>query len=380
VRRPTFYRPCWVELDPTAFRFNFHRIQRIAEKAQVLAVVKANAYGHGLDAFARIAAGMHAAMLGVSSLEEGIQLRQARLKTPVLILGGLFPFENFPALFSYKLTPTLASLQGAQALDRLARRKGRRHPVHLKIDTGFGRMGVRAGAGGAAIAFVRQAAKLPGLVIEGIYTHFASSDVSPSYTRRQHAFFNEVIKAAAHSGIRPRWIHEANSSAILKYPETHGTLVRPGLALYGIAPYAGAEERLLLRPVLSWKTRVIFLKQVPEGFAVSYANTWTAKRPTTIATLAVGYADGYPRSLSNKGVVLVRGKKVPVIGRVTMDMMMVDVTEVKGVVVGDEVVLIGTQEKESILATSVADLAQTNAYEIVSRIAARVPRIYHGYN
>lgn len=314
-------------------------------------------------------------MLGVSSLEEGVSLRQAGIKTPTLVLGTLYPFANFSVLFKEKLIPTVASISTAEALNRMAQRLRQRLPVHLKIDTGFGRIGVSAPN---AVTFIQRVANCKALELQGVFTHFSSSDVDPRYTREQARAFERVLRGIEKKGIRPTYCHMANSSAILRFPETHGNLVRPGIAYYGIAPYAGAERTLRLEPALTWKTRVIYLKTVPKGFSVSYARTWKSSRSTRIATLAVGYADGYARSLSNRGEVLLRGRRAPVIGRVTMDMMMVDATRIPAAQIGDEVVLLGKQGNDRISAEELAKRAQTNAYEIVSRIATRVPRIYHG--
>ncbi len=313
-----------------------------------------------------------AAYLGVSSVEEGIALRDAGFKLPVLILGSLYPFESFELLFKHHLTPTVASIEAADALDELAQKKHERLPVHLKIDSGFGRIGVSVPN---ALTFIQQVSQKPGLLVEGLYTHFASSDVDADYTRAQAEAFQSVVDAAHAAGIRPRWIHMANSSAVLQFPETHGTLVRPGIAYYGVPPYAGASKAVTLTPALTWKSRVIFLKMISKGSSISYAQTWKAKRPTRVATLAVGYADGLPRILSNKGHILVGGKKVPILGRVTMDMTMVDVTDLPDGHVGDEAVLIGEQGGEHLTAQDMADVAQTNAYEILCGIAARVPRV-----
>ncbi len=361
-----------------ALRANWRALKALVSPgSQMLAVVKANAYGHGLLPTARVAVEEGAALLGVSSLEEGVALRESGFKIPVLILGSLYPFDNFPVLFDYHLTPTVASLDAALALSRLAERKKRPLPIHLKIDTGFGRIGIQTSR---APAFVRDVARLPGLLIEGIYTHFSSADVDPAYTRLQAQRFRQVLRlslrGAAGRPFKPQWVHTANSSALIRYPDTHGTLVRPGLAFYGVPPFRGAEKRLSLAPALSWKSRVIFLKMVPKGFPVSYARTWTAKRSTRVATLAVGYADGYPRILSSKGQVLVGGKRVPVLGRVTMDMLMVDVASLPSVHVGDEAVLLGRQGREEITARELGETAQSSAYEALCRISARVPRVY----
>lgn len=338
----------------------------------MLAVVKANGYGLGIQTVARIAVDQGAAALGVSSVEEGIQLREAGFKLPILILGSLFPFESFTLLFDHKLTPTVASLEAAKTLDRLAAEKGQRLPVHLKIDSGFGRIGVSVPN---AAKFIAQVAAMKGLLIEGLYTHFASSDVDAEYTLKQTKAFQFVVDSAAAQGVKPKWIHMANSSAILRFPETHGNLVRPGIAFYGVPPYAGAEKDVTLQNVLTWKSRVIFLKTVPEGTSVSYARTWTAKHKSRIATIACGYADGLPRLFSNTGAVLIGGQRVPIVGRVTMDMTMVDVTELPACAVGDEVVILGSQGPACITPLQMAEWAQTNAYEILCGIGARVPKV-----
>jgi alanine racemase len=367
------HRPCWAEIDGNALRSNWKTLRaRLPKKVQMLAVVKANGYGLGLLAVSKIAVEEGAAYLGVSSVEEGIELREAGFKIPVLILGSLYPFESFPLLFKHRLTPTIASLEAAQTLGRLAVERQETFPVHLKIDSGFGRIGVSVAN---APAFIAQVSKEPGLLIEGLYTHFASSDVNADFTRKQARAFLSVVEAAEALGVRPKWIHMANSSAILRFPETHGNLVRPGIAFYGVAPYAGALREVDLKPALTWKSRVIFLKTIPEGSTVSYAQTWKAKRKTRVATLAAGYADGLPRILSNKGYVLIQGQRVPILGRVTMDMTMVDVTDLPDCRVGDEAVLIGAQGEETITSLDVAKWAETNAYEILCGIGSRVPRV-----
>ncbi len=372
-----FYRPCWAEVDLDALRANFRKLQSHVNKSVgILAVVKANAYGHGIIPAARVAISEGAVYLGVSSLEEGVQLRNAGISTAVLILGSLYPFDNFSVLFEKKLTPTVASVETAAALDRLAIDRNEKIPVHLKIDSGFGRIGVSLAN---ALSFISEVSAMRGLVLEGIYTHFASSDVDSEYTETQTRAFMSVIDRAAHNGVKPRYVHLANSSAVLRIPLTHGSLVRPGLAFYGIPPYPGAEKEVALKPALTWKCRVIFLKSIAKGSSVSYARTWIAKRPSRIATLAMGYADGYPRLLSNKGMVLIKGHRAPVLGRVTMDMTMVDVTDIPDCHVGDEVVIIGEQGNERIRAEDIALSAQTNPYEIVCGISDRVQRIYsHG--
>jgi len=370
------YRPCWADIDLTAFRRNLQTLQStLPPTTGVMAVVKANAYGHGSVSIARAAQDGGAAYLGVSSLEEGVELRQAGIRTPILVLGSLFPFENFPVLFEHQLTPTVASLAMAEALSKEAVIRGRKCPIHLEIDTGLGRTGVSTIS---ALDVITQISQLPNLILEGVYTHFSSADVDTEFTRRQSEAFIQVVQAAAAAGIKPRWVHAANSSAVLRSPNLPMTLARPGLALYGVPPFSPLPENMKLEPVLSFKTRIVFVKMLPQGSSVSYARTWTASRLSRIATLAVGYADGLPRLLSNRGEVLVRGQRAPIVGRVTMDMTMIDVTDLPECHVGDDVVLLGRQDKQELRAVEWAAWADTNAYEILCGISARVPRVEHG--
>ena len=366
-----FYRPCWTEIDARALRDNFKALKSLSPQTELLAVVKANGYGHGLRLVSQIAVDAGAAALGVSSLEEGIELRKLGFILPVLILGSLYPFQNFPVLFEHGLTPTIASLAAANALDAVARAQEKKIAVHLKIDSGFGRIGVSLAH---ASAFITQVSQRSGLIIEGLYTHFASSDVDPDYTRQQAKSFLSVVDHARAAGIRPRWIHMANSAAFLRYAETRSNFARPGLAFYGLSPYEG-EKPIALAPALAWKTQVVFIKTVPPGTSVSYARTWTAARQSRVATLAVGYADGFPRQASNKAQLLIRGRRAPVVGRVTMDMMMADVTDIPDCHIGDEAILIGAQGNDRITAHDLAKWSDTNAYDIVCRIGSRVPRV-----
>jgi alanine racemase len=363
----------WAEINLAAFRHNWQTLRDILpSETSVMAVVKANAYGHGLIALSLAAAERGAAYLGVSSLEEGLALREARIATPILILGSLFPFDNFPLLFDHRLTPTVASLAMAEALSKVAARRKDTIAVHLEIDTGMGRTGVMSAT---ALDLLAAVTRLPGLKLEGLYTHLASADADPEFTLQQVTIFRAVVKRAAAEKIRPRWIHWSNTAALFCDPACQPNLVRPGLSLYGVAPYARLPLADRLQPVLVWKTRVIFLKTIPVGATVSYGRTWTAHRVSRIATLSVGYADGLQRALSNRGEVLIRGRRAPILGRVTMDMTMVDVTDLPECVVGDEAVLIGSQGEAAISALELAAWAQTNPYEILCGISARVPRV-----
>lgn len=366
------YRPTWVEISQPAFRANLKKIQRhVGAKTHIIAVVKANAYGHQAVPLARCAIASGAAMLGVSSIEEGVALRDAGVTAPVLILGSLFPLENLAVALRYGLLPTISSYQGLMAYARCARRAKTVGGFHLKIDTGMGRIGVSPAN---ALRLIDRIAALPAVRLDGIYTHFSCADTDAACTCRQQEAFAAVVAHARAAGMQV-WAHAANSAAVFKRADLCWDAVRPGISLYGLEPYEGARTRIPVTPVLSWKTRIVFIKRVPRGRSISYGATCTTRRPSVIATLPVGYADGYNRLLSNKASVLVRGVRCPVVGRVTMDMMMVDVTGVPDVAIGDETVLVGRQSRERMTVEELARLAGTISYEITCAISARVPRV-----
>jgi alanine racemase len=367
-----FFRPTWAEVDLGAFRRNVQRAAGLLRKGTgLLAVLKADGYGHGAAPLARALADRPPRALwgiGVSSVEEGVSLRRAGVKDRILILGSLFPFDSFDEALRHGLTPTIASWASARALAKLAVGKRLRVPVHVKVDTGMGRIGMSPAT--AAEVIPRIAAE-PGLRLEGVYTHLAQGDDAPR-SREQLAPFDTLVRSLSARGLRPLF-HAANSAGMFSLKGSHYGLVRPGLALYGAPPIPGVRD---LHPVLSWKTRVVFLKTVPRGTAVSYAGTFRTSRRSRLATLPVGYADGYRRALSNRGQVLIRGRRCPVAGRVTMDQVVVDVTGLPGVDVGEEVVLLGAQGRERITADEMAAWAGTISYEIFCGISARVPRVY----
>lgn len=369
-------RPCWVEVNLAALRHNLQYLRaRLSPETHILAVVKADGYGHGAVAVAQAALQAGVRWLGVSSLEEGAVLRRAGITAAILILGSLYPYEVLPRLLDDGLTPTVASLAMAEALSRLAQGRTRPIPLHVKIDSGFGRIGLTISH---ALSTLRRIWALPGLTVEGLYTHFAAADSDPAYTREQFTAFRHVVEAFRTLGWTGRWVHAANSAAIFQYPESHGTLVRPGLAMYGVPPLVGHTPAMPLEPVLTWKARVVFVKQLPAGSSISYGRTFTTTRLVRVATIPVGYADGYPRQLSNLGQVLIQGFRAPVVGRVTMDMTMVDVTDLPRCEVGEEVVLIGRQGQDHMTAEEVAARAGTISYDLLCGIAHRVPRLVTG--
>lgn len=374
VRFPRLWRPTWAEVDLAAMRRNLKRLRAVA-RVPILFVVKADGYGHGAVRVAQAALGVDGVMgLGVSSVEEGAVLREAGVKAPILILGSLYPFESTLAAVHYGLTPTVASLEGARRIHLAARGlRGSDRALlplacHLKIDTGMGRVGVRWPAGREVVEYLLRAS---GVRLEGMYTHLSCAEKSPSRTKRQLSLFSRAVGEAEALGARLKWRHAANSAGTLLWPESRWDLVRPGLAAYGI--WEGFE------PVLSLKTRVVFLKNVPAGTVMGYGGLFKTRRASRIATLPVGYGDGLPRALSTGrrvGGVLVRGRRCPFAGAISMDMAMVDVTGVPGVSVGDEAVLIGRSGSEEQTACDLAAAAGTISYEVVTGISARVPRVY----
>ncbi|MDX6768407.1 MAG: alanine racemase [Elusimicrobiota bacterium] len=360
-----FFRPTWAEIDAAALVSNLRKLRRKAGAAKVMFVVKANAYGHDAALCASAAEKARAAdWLGVSSVEEGVALREAGVRLPVLVLGSLYPFESVLAAVAYGLTPMVASLDAAKRVAEAALRLKRRVDCHVKVDTGMGRVGAGREA---AVGIVRHLASLGVVRVSGLFTHLASAESDRAFTRRQLAQFKGVVATLSRDGLRPPLVHAANSAALLRHPESRFDLVRPGLAAYGLMD--GFE------PVLSLKTKVVFLKTVPKGATVSYGATWRARRASRVATLPVGYGDGYSRSLSNKGEALIAGRRCPVIGRVTMDQTMVDATGVPEARVGADVTLIGRQGEQLIQAAELARLCGTITYETVTALSARVPRV-----
>ena len=369
-------RPTWAEIDMRAFRANYFGIrQRIAASSAILSVVKANAYGHGIIPCARESISLGARILGVATIEEGIALRHARISAPVLVMGSIYPLYNFEVLIAHKLTPIISSLLAAQSLNRIARAKNIRVPVHIKIDTGMGRIGISAEK---TLNALRIIAGMKNIRIDGIMTHLASAPSDREFTNRQIGIFGDIVRRLQNSGTDIPYAHIANSAAVIEYPGSHFSMVRPGIILYGLSPYEHKKALSGLYPILKWRTCIVYIKRVRRGTSVSYGRTWKAKKPTLIGTIPVGYADGYPRALSNTGEVLVRGARCPIAGRVCMDMTMIDLTRAGKVRLGDEVVLIGTQGSQRISAEEVARLAGTINYAVTCGITDRVPRIYRG--
>ena len=375
------------EIDLKAIAHNIKELRRITHpKARLMAVVKANGYGHGAIEVARCALQNGAEILGVARIEEGIQIRNADIEVPILIFGYTHP-ELAADLLEYDLTPTVYSFASAQTLSRAAAPLQKTIKIHLKVDTGMGRLGLlphnfqpdnSVAISADAIEETVAIADLQGLELEGIFTHFATADsADKSYAEDQLNLFINYLNRLQKAGLEPSVRHAANSAALIDIPHSHFDMVRPGIATYGLYPSDEVnKQHVPLKPAMSLKTQIIHLKQVPAGFKVSYGITHATRKATTIATVPVGYADGLNRLLSSRGQMLVNGQRAPIIGRVCMDLTMLDVGHIDNVQMGDEVVIFGQQGNETLSVDEMAALLNTINYEIVSSITARVPRVY----
>jgi len=367
-----FYRPTWAEIDLDALEHNFKQVKKlIGNKVKTMVTVKADAYGHGIIPVSRALARAGVDYLGVASVDEGIVLRKEKIKLPILILGTSLP-EHVEPIIRYNLTQTVCTEELANILNRTAQKFKKTARIHIKVDTGMGRLGVDLDK---AADFIKKISRLKRLELEGIFTHFPLADTDTHFTNEQIRAFNRLVDSLEKDGIKFKLRHAANSMGLIGYPESHFNMVRPGLMIYGIYPkqHLGVN----LRPVLSLKTKIVFSKRFPEGRGISYGHSYITKKETTIVNLPIGYGDGYPRNLSNIGPVIIKGKRFNICGRICMDQTLVDIGDLK-VEPGDEVVLIGGQGKEKIKAEDLALLSGTIPYEIVCGIGARVPRLYLG--
>jgi len=371
-------RPTIAEIDLSALRHNFQEVKRtVPAGCGILAVVKADAYGHGFMDIATELEKLGVTAFGVAFLAEGIQLRKSGIDRTILILGGIYPGQEKKCI-GFSLSTAVFSLEQARLLNFVAGKMFRKAKIHVKIDTGMGRLGI---SHDDAPAFFRKLAGMKHIELEGIISHFASADEldddGRSFTARQAEVFARVVEVARGEGFAPRYVHIANSAAAFSLDLPFCTMVRPGIVLYGALPSADFEGRMDLWPVMQLKSRVAMLKWVEPGASISYARRYVAPEKTLIASVPVGYADGYSRALTNRGEVLVRGKRARVAGTVCMDWIMLDVTHIEGVSAGDEVVLLGCdREGNCIRAEELAAWAGTIPYEIFCGISKRVPRIY----
>ena len=366
-------RPTWLEVNLEAIAHNLRQVSQIVgEDVDVMVVLKADGYGHGAVRIARTAVNNGARMLGVACLEEGLVLRRAGIGEPILVLGYTPAWQARRAVLN-DIIATVFDLDTVRAFSRVGGEVGHTARVHVKVDTGMGRLGLLPDQ---VLPFLRQAAALPNLVIEGLFTHFSVADeADKTYTQWQLDRFKSVLQQVQEADIAIPVVHAANSAAILTLPEARFTMVRLGIALYGLAPSKDTPLPSGFRRALSFKTRIAQVKTFPPGSYVSYGNTYRTQGKETIAVIPVGYADGFRRAPAHWGYVLVRGQRAPIVGRVCMDQTMIDVTHIPDVRQGDEVVLIGRQQTEEITVEQVAERLGTINYEVISEILARVPRV-----
>ena len=360
------FRPTWAEVDLEAIRHNARTLKPAS--AELMAVVKANGYGHGDVEVARAAIEAGATWCGVALVEEGLRLRGAGIEAPILVLSEL-PAGSEAISVAHRLTPTVSSDLG---LERLAGAVRGSVAVHVKVDTGMHRLGVWPPE--ETTAFVRRI-RAAGLDVEGLFTHFARAEDDEVLTNEQLKAFLEVVEGVRAEGVAPRLVHAANTAGTILHPDAHLDLVRLGIGLYGVLPAPGVGAELGLRPALRWRSEVSSVRRLPAGEGISYGHRYRLEGDATIATVPVGYADGYPRQLTNLGEVLIGGRRHRVAGTVTMDQLMVDCGDAN-VSIGDEVVLIGGHGRETIGADELGRRSGTIGYEIVSRIGERVPRRY----
>ncbi len=382
ILKRTATRPTWAQVSLENLRYNFGAVQRhIGAGITVCAVVKADAYGHGASECAKALEEEGARWLGVTSLDEAIPLRDAGIRTRILLMTGFWRGEE-EEIIRLQLTPTVWEPGQVELLEKAAARLGAKLPVHLKVDTGMGRLGVDP----EDLYEITAALKVsPHLTLEGLSTHLASSEIldAPS-VNEQLQKFAQVRILMRNEGFDPPLVHVANTGAVISHRESWNSMVRPGIALYGYhLPFeragrevSGSKLRLDVKPVLTWKTRILSLRDVRASQPLGYGGTYVTKAPARIAVLPVGYADGLNRALSSRGRVIVREHYAPIVGRISMDLTLADVTGLPGIAVGDEVVLLGAVDGLSVDACEHAELASTNVYEILCAISKRVPRKY----
>ncbi|MBW6485648.1 MAG: alanine racemase [Syntrophobacterales bacterium] len=363
----------WVEVDLGHFAANWKAIKRLlAPGVQIMQVVKADGYGHGAIEISNAALQNGASFLGVANADEGVQLRVSGITAPIVILSPATAPE-IEQIIKYKLTPSVSAWDFARELNEKAHKAELVVPVHIEVDTGMGRGGMLCKE---ALEAIRGIAAFPNLKIEGIFTHFSESEITSFYNNLQGKAFQDMLTRLEATGLNIPIRHIANSGAIVNYPQYNLDMVRPGLITYGIHPSPETTEKLALSPVMSFKTRVALIKNFPEGYGIGYGRTFITRKPTRIATIPVGYGDGLSWLLSNKGEALVRGKRVPIVGRISMDMCTLDISGLGDCAVGDEVLLMGKQGNETITAEEIAAKSHSISYEILCAVGKRAPRVF----
>ncbi len=379
------YRPTIAEIDLHAFRSNFLEIKKLLGESPLpegispMAIVKANAYGHGAVRCTRTLEELGVRQFGVATVEEGVELRDAGIRADIVILDGLLT-DSLQVFLDYRLKPVLHQLEDVSRWGSFLHGKVKEGPAHIKLDTGMGRLGFLPSQTDALVELLK---KYSEILVQGVFTHLAQADEEEGApTERQFVLFErmqQILESKLTQLKGSKTVYAiANSAALIDNRLSGYSLVRPGIILYGAYPNPRHREKISLKPVMKLKTALCGVKQFPSGSALGYGGTFVTKRESRIGILPIGYADGYPRLVSNKGSVLVRGKRAPVVGRISMDLTLVDVTDIPECVMGDEVVLIGSQGEDWLRAEEVAGWADTISYEIFCGVSARVPRVYVG--
>ncbi len=370
-----FYHHAWAEIDLAAIRNNISCIRKlIGEKVAIMAIVKDNAYGHGALPVTAAVLEAGANRLGVTTIEEAIELRQAGIIAPIMTLGYI-PRDQFAETLQYNIIQTIVDFQSAQALSVFAENKGRRATIHIKIDSGMGRIGFLPTQ--KTIDEIKQIFDLPSLYVEGIFSHFAMADAADkSYADSQFKIFNDFLAQCAANDIHFSIRHMANSAATIDLPQSRYDMVRPGMIIHGNYPSVHVSHLLSLCPALTLKTNIWQIRHLPAGSCIGYGCHWQANKDSIIATMPIGYADGLPRLLANNASILVAGKRAPLVGCVCMDHIMADISHIPEARTGEEAVLIGKQGDQQITLEEVGAHAQTISYEICTRLSNRLPRIY----
>jgi len=365
------FRPVWAEVNLGALKHNL-KVVKGYTNSEIMPIVKADAYGHGAVEVVRALKTEGISRFGVAFLEEALELRKCFPGLTFMVIGPTLP-QYSDILVKEEIIPEIFQVEQAEALSKAALKLNKKARLHIKVDTGMGRIGFREGA----LEDIIRISRLPGLVLEGIYTHLATADsADPTYTQEQLEKFDRLYEQLEMKGIHIPIRHAANSAALIRFPRSHYELCRPGIILYGMQPISHMATETELKPVLSLKARISHLKTIESGQSVGYGRSFIASRPTKVATLPIGYADGLRRDLSNGGQVLVKGKRARIIGKICMDQVMIDVSEIADIKIGDTVTIIGQDEGEAITAEEMASALGTISYEIFCGISKRVPRVY----
>ena len=370
----TLERRAWAEVNLNRLKKNYEAIKaHVNSDVGVMGVVKADAYGHGTMQVARKLEALGASFLATATVTEAVTLREGGIRSPILVMGGFLPGQE-RSIVEHDITPAIYTFQALEGLSKVARKANKTILCHVKVDTGMGRLGIESSR---VVDLFSMAKELSSVMVEGLFTHFASADESlDDYTESQIGAFRKVIAEVEAAGYKIKFKHAANSAGTLFHPDSWFNLVRPGLSLYGVNPSEDKKGGVSLEPILSFKASVMLVKRVPADTPLGYSRTFTTKRDSVIATLAVGYADGLNRLLSNKGRVIVHDKCVPIVGNVSMDLTLIDVTDVPEVSIGDMVTIIGCSGSASITAWDIARQIGTIPYEVLTNISKRVTRVY----